>query len=577
MAQKRIDYYGRFTPTGVDTSQAKRLQALSGLAEQVGDIAFEVGTKIQTKRGAEAGLAAGAKAIETGEAPEAKEGFLSQISVFDQAYNDAMRESYIAGVNNDARENIARIAAENYRDIEGFEKSVTKYRQGLINSVGEDFSDSVSVSMDSLISSARIGVQNEVATFNLQKAKDELTQGAANALDNAIKLGMLGDQVGSDAQLQSAYTSIDGLVKGRFLTETEGQQAKREAVAGALTARARYGLQETIKRVEKAAEKAAEDGDYSVDGTEIISYIDSLTNTPVSDMTAEDQQAMSKVLLSDWDEWWTTKTRFEADEAKATTKMQNNNFRSLSIGIVSGTTGQTEITRAASAKQITGSQLNSLASILSNRGSGFDDPSTIYTIERRMIDDPEAASELIAETLASDEPKLTDKTAMDLYRKIDANPLLTTPDAKKYRRVLQRTVAIVDDSGFFTGTAAQRERAVVLELAFDDAIIAGMNPKVAAFTLIDIGNISADYENPEQIQSALNSLKEKADSGTYVSETPDYQQVTQAEYDLEVKNLQEQLAVFQSYERLENVIRSEVPKGMTMEEYLEEEAKKLGN
>ena len=83
MAQKRIDYYGQFTPTGVDTSQAKRLQALSGLAEQVGDIAFEVGAKIQTKRGAEAGLAAGAKAIETKEAPEAKEGLLSQISVFD--------------------------------------------------------------------------------------------------------------------------------------------------------------------------------------------------------------------------------------------------------------------------------------------------------------------------------------------------------------------------------------------------------------------------------------------------------------------------------------------------------------
>ena len=568
MAQKRIDYYGRFTPTGVDTSQAKRLQALSGLAEQVGDIAFEVGAKIQTRRGQEAGLAAGAKAIETGEAPEAKEGFLSQISVFDQAYNDAMRESYIAGVNNDARENIARIAAENYRDIEGFEKNVAKYRQGLINSVGEDFSDAVSVSMDSLISSARIGVQNEVATFNLERAKDDLTQGAADALDNAIKLEMLGDQVGSQAQLQSAYTSIDGLVKGRFLTETEGQQAKREAVAGAFTARARYGLQEVIKRVEK---------DPEADGTEIISYIDSLTNTPVSDMTVEDQQAMSKVLLSDWDEWWNTKTRFEADEIKATTAMQNDNFRSLSIGIVSGTAGQAEITNAASNKQITGSQLNSLASILSNRGSGFDDPSTIYTIEKRMIDDPDAANQLISEALASDEPKLTDKTAMDLYRKIDANPLLTTPDAKKYRRVLQRTVAIVDDSGFFTGTAAQRERAVVLELAFDDAIIAGMNPKVAAFTLIDIGDISPDYENPEQIQAAINNLTEKAQSGTYVSENPTSQQVTQAVFDLEMANLKEQLTVFQSYERLEQVIRSELPKGMTMEKYLEEEAMKLGN
>jgi hypothetical protein len=573
MAQKRIDYYGRFTPTGVDTSQAKRLQALSGLAEQVGDIAFEVGAKIQTKRGAEAGLAAGAKAIETGEAPEAKEGFLSQISVFDQAYNDAMRESYIAGVNNDARENIARIAAENYRDIEGFEDSVKEYRKGLINSVGEDFSDAVSVSMDSLISSARIGVQNEVATFNLERAKDDLTQGAADALDNAIKLEMLGDQAGSDALLQSAYTSIDGLVKGRFLTDTEGQQAKREAVAGAFTARARYGLQETIRRVEKAAEE----GDESVDGTEIMSYIDKLTNTPVTDMTVEDQQAMSKVLLSDWDEWWTTKTRFEADEAKATTAMQNDNFRSLSIGIVSGTAGQTEITRAAGAKQITGSQLNSLASILSNRGSGFDDPSTIYTIERRMIDDPEAASQLIAETLSSDDPKLTDKTAMDLYRKIDANPLLTTPEAKKYRRVLQRTVAIVDDSGFFTGTADQRERAVVLELAFDDAIIAGMNPKVAAFTLIDIGDISPDYESPEQIQAAIDNLADKGLSGTYVSENPTSRQVTQAVFDLEMKNLEEQLTVFQSYERLEQVIRSELPKGMTMDKYLEEEVEKLGN
>ncbi len=568
MAQKRIDYYGRFTPTGVDTSQAKRLQALSGLAEQVGDIAFEVGAKIQTERGQEAGRAAGAKAIETKEAPEAKEGFLSQISVFDQAYNDAMRESYIAGVNNDARENIARIAAENYRDIKGFEDSVKEYRKGLINSVGEDFSDSVSVSMDSLISSARIGVQNEVATFNLERAKDDLTQGAADALDKAIKLEMLGDQAGSDAQLQSAYTSIDGLVKGRFLTETEGQQAKREAVAGAFTARARYGLQETIKRVER---------DPKADGTEIISYIDSLTNTPVSDMTVEDQQAMSKVLLSDWDEWWTTKTRFEADEVKATTAMQNDNFRSLSIGIVSGTTGQAEISRAASAKQITGSQLNSLASILSNRGSGFDDPSTIYTIEKRMIDDPEAASQLIAETLASDDPKLTDKTAMDLYRKIDANPLLTTPEAKKYRRVLQRTVAIVDDSGFFTGTAAQRERAVVLELAFDDAIIAGMNPKVAAFTLIDIGDISPDYESPEQIQAAINNLTDKGLSGTYVSETPTSQQVTEAVFNLEMKNLKDQLTVFQSYERLEQMIRSEVPKGMTMEGYLIEEATKLGN
>jgi len=44
-----------------------------------------------------------------------------------------------------------------------------------------------------------------------------------------------------------------------------------------------------------------------------------------------------------------------------------------------------------------------------------------------------------------------------------------------------------------------------------------------------------------------------------------------------MKNLEEQLTVFQSYERLEQVIRSELPKGTTMDKYLEEEVEKLGN
>jgi hypothetical protein len=112
MAQKRIDYYGRFTPTGVDTSQAKRLQALSGLAEQVGDIAFEVGAKIQTKRGAEAGIQSGmeaAKDSESPEAPELREGFLSQISIYDQAYNEAALNAYSSGVRVDGRKKLMEL------------------------------------------------------------------------------------------------------------------------------------------------------------------------------------------------------------------------------------------------------------------------------------------------------------------------------------------------------------------------------------------------------------------------------------------------------------------------------------
>ena len=113
MAQKRIEYYGKFTPTGVDTSQAKRLQALSGLAEQVGGLAYGVASDIAERRGLQAGLAAGQEAAEKGEIIETQKGFLSQISIFDQAYNNALTKAYVAGVDNDARESINRLLTDN--------------------------------------------------------------------------------------------------------------------------------------------------------------------------------------------------------------------------------------------------------------------------------------------------------------------------------------------------------------------------------------------------------------------------------------------------------------------------------
>ena len=139
MAQKRIDYYGRFTPTGVDTSQAKRLETLSGLAEQVGGIAYDVASGIQERRGLQAGLAAGQEAAEKGEIIETQKGFLSQISIFDQAYNNALSKAYVAGVDNDARENINRLLTDNPDDIEAFDAAVNSYRTGVTQNIADEF------------------------------------------------------------------------------------------------------------------------------------------------------------------------------------------------------------------------------------------------------------------------------------------------------------------------------------------------------------------------------------------------------------------------------------------------------
>ena len=168
MAQKRIDYYGQFTPTGVDTSQAKRLQALSGLAEQVGGLAYQVGAGIQERKGLQAGLAAGQEAADKGEMIETQKGFLSQISIFDQAYNNALTKAYVAGIDNDARENINRLLTDNPDDIEAFKTAVGKYRKGVTDNIAEEFKPLIDQSMDQMISSARSQVHQAQTARNLK-------------------------------------------------------------------------------------------------------------------------------------------------------------------------------------------------------------------------------------------------------------------------------------------------------------------------------------------------------------------------------------------------------------------------
>ena len=139
MAQKRIEYYGKFTPTGVDTSQAKRLQALSGLAESVSDIAFEVGGRIQKRKAIEDASTEALKAAEEGRSPEIKEGLLSAISIYDQAFNQTVETAYMNEVTSDIRSAVDRFNVEADGDFEQFATNANQYFQGLSQNVDERF------------------------------------------------------------------------------------------------------------------------------------------------------------------------------------------------------------------------------------------------------------------------------------------------------------------------------------------------------------------------------------------------------------------------------------------------------
>ena len=209
MAQKRIEYYGRFTPTGVDTSQAKRLQALSGLAEQVGDIAFDIGAKIQTERGQEAGVASGMEAAQEGQAPETKEGFLSAISIYDQAYNKAALNAYSSGIRVDGKKKLFELEEKYATDPDpvAFQSDFNGYMKGVTEGLPEDIAADLRLRLteDAMRVQGRLADAQRARQFDLAAAN--LNEELTTLADEQARAARDGD----DTRVQELQLQIENI------------------------------------------------------------------------------------------------------------------------------------------------------------------------------------------------------------------------------------------------------------------------------------------------------------------------------------------------------------------------------
>ena len=239
MAQKRIEYYGRFTPTGVDTSQAKRLQALSGLAEQVGDIAFDIGAKIQTERGQEAGVASGMEAAQEGQAPETKEGFLSAISIYDQAYNKAALNAYSSGIRVDGKKKLFELE-EKYADDPdpvAFQSDFNGYMKGVTQGLPEDIAADLRLRLteDGMRVQGRLADAQRKRQFDLATAN--LNEELVTLADEQARAARDGDDTRvEELKLQIEKIGIDNaeLLDPAALAKFEAEQRDRLIVQGNL-------------------------------------------------------------------------------------------------------------------------------------------------------------------------------------------------------------------------------------------------------------------------------------------------------------------------------------------------------
>lgn len=518
MAQKRIDYYGQFTPTGVDTSQAKRLQALSGLAEQVGGLAYQVGAGIQERKGLQAGLAAGQEAADKGEMIETQKGFLSQISIFDQAYNNALSKAYVAGVDNDARENVNRLLTDNPDDIDAFDEAVNAYRNGVTQNIADEFKPLIGQSMDQMISSARSQVHQAQTARNLKNADDTLIRSGQTATEAALKASRIGDDESAMIGRMNAFSTFDARVEAGTMTPAAAETAKQNLIVATEGEKARGGLQALIKNR----------GAYAA-----VEFINAVAETPVSNFTLDQQEELTNVLRADLNEYISLTNIQEKQAEDALKARQGENFTSLYVGLINGETDVGDITRTAMAGNLTQSQLTTLTNVMNTRGQGIDDFELIYDVQTQMYQNPEAARNLIITNTGT---RLTASKAQSLLTTLDGEPILNTPKATRYRKYVSTNVGIVDPiTGKFTG-AGTKERAADLMLAFDEKVLAGEDPSAVAEQLLDINDIPPDFTTEADIDKALERLEKQVktmDKSEYDTREAELQQ-----YRTRIRNFQ---------------------------------------
>jgi hypothetical protein len=237
MAQKPIGYYGEFRPTGVDTSAARRFEALAGLAGQVGDIAAAFGKKKVAEQAflkEKNDIAAAEKAAKLAGNASAISATPLELREYDdvktyeedRAFNATAEAAFTAGIQNEITGIVSRAEAANPEDIEGYRNLTSSGMNGLLSVAPEEmrpafesYFSQLNQTSASRIWKAQQKKQNDIDSATIQTALVDQSV-------NLVNLARSGDtEQLRNAGLIWAETGKQAIAKGlveptKFATQT---------------------------------------------------------------------------------------------------------------------------------------------------------------------------------------------------------------------------------------------------------------------------------------------------------------------------------------------------------------------
>ena len=500
---KEIKYYGQLRPTGVDNSTARRFEALAGLAGTVNEIAFEYGAKRAQEIGAAEGLTAGQQAAETGEAPERRKGFLSTLSIQDQAYNDAMENAFLASMQVDVQNDISRIAAENPTDSASFSVLSQQATNPILSSIGDEAMRArAAQTIDSIQSSALRQIESAEIAKDKAAADERFENVVTVSGDALVTAAKTGDLIGVTTQQQNI---IDGLA-GRLQLGTISQVQYDEGVRGVGILAQNSAYQGTLR-------DQMNDGDWSG----ALRSIETLASKPLKGYRNEEQDALITLLRSDVSERLALDNQADAEDQQNLALSQEATSSDLFLGILNGTAGTSEVQRATATRGISFSQARALQSTINTRGQGVDDIQLIMEIQDNITTNPQKARALITANVGT---RLTTSTAEKFYGTASANLTgespLSTGEAQRFRDYLKRMTVV---TGAFAAIDPEAQSMWAdLDVVYSQRVLAGERPSEVASELVEAKNLSGTSKDIDtQIDQLKANFKERTNTSNPMS------------------------------------------------------------
>lgn len=190
MAQKKIDFFGQFRPTGIDQTAGMAAKALAGLAGEAQGIAFGEAKKRAISEGRQAGLEAGQQAAETGEAPEMAGSFRFR----DQAYNEGAILSYRAQVQRDTKETLNKLSNEYELDPEGFRKNAEAFKKGITQGLPDEMRFVVDDDIESAITDRATRIDDNAFKHHKRQMIADNVEMVADLEDRILNAVRSGDE-----------------------------------------------------------------------------------------------------------------------------------------------------------------------------------------------------------------------------------------------------------------------------------------------------------------------------------------------------------------------------------------------